>query len=66
MENNNIIDWSEFSNSEIEVKIKELEFEYARVEFEIKEKYKKLDELSKNYNKGKIMLEKRLNPNKFK
>lgn len=63
---NNKIDWSEFSNSEIEIKVKELEFEYTRVEFEIKEKYKKLDELSKNYSNGKIMLEKRTNPNKFK
>ena len=65
MENNNI-DWSEFSNGEIEVKIKELEFEYERVEFEIKEKYKKLGELSSNYKKGKTTLEKRTNPNKFK
>ena len=60
------IDWSDFSNSEIEVKIKELEFLYSKIEVEIKEKHKDLEIISKNYNKGKLLLDKRLNPNKFK
>lgn len=54
------------SNSEIEVKLKELEFEYTKVQTEINEKYVKLNELNKNYINGKFVMEKRMNPNKIK
>lgn len=55
------MDWKEMSNSEIEVKIKELEFEYDKVNLEITKLGKKLNDLSLDYNKGKYLLDKRLN-----
>lgn len=60
------MEWKEMSNSEIEVKLKELEFEYTKVQTEINEKYVKLNELNKNYINGKFVMEKRMNPNKIK
>lgn len=60
------MEWKEMSNSEIEVKLKELEFEYTKVQTEINKKYVKLNELNKNYINGKFVMEKRMNPNKIK
>ena len=59
------MNWDELSNSEIEIKLKEMEFEYNKISKEINEKYSKLNELNKNYIKGKYVIEKRLRPNKF-
>ena len=50
------------SNSEIEVKLKSMEFEYDGVNLEITKLGKKLNELSLEYNKGKSLLEKRITP----
>jgi hypothetical protein len=58
------MDWKEMSNSEIEVKLKELEFEYDKVNLDITKLGNKLNELSLEYNKGKYLLNKRLNSNK--
>lgn len=55
------IKFNEMSNSEIEIRIKSLEFEYEKVKNEIYERYDKLDYLNKNYLLGKTLLEKRLN-----
>ena len=55
------IKFNEMSNSEIETRIKSLEFEYEKVKNEIYEKYDKLDYLNKNYLLGKSLLDKRLN-----
>lgn len=52
------------SNSEIEVKLKELEFEYDKINLDITKLGNKLNELSLEYNKGKYLLNKRLNSNK--
>lgn len=60
------MDWKEMSNSEIEVKLKELEFEYTKVQAEINDRYNKLNELNKNYINGKFLMEKRMSPNKIK
>lgn len=60
------MDWKNMSNSEIEVKIKELEFEFERTKLEIGKLYEKLNNLTKDYNNGKYLLEKRLNPTKLK
>lgn len=60
------MDWKEMSNSEIEVKLKELEFEYNKINNDITKLGKKLNELSSDYNKGKYLLEKRITPNNFK
>jgi hypothetical protein len=60
------MDWKEMSNSEIEVKLKSLEFEYQKTNDEITNLGKKLNELSSEYNKGKYLLEKRIMPNNFK
>jgi hypothetical protein len=59
------MDWKEMSNSEIEVKIKELEFEYQAIQAEISKKYESLNILNKEYLNGKYTLEKRMNPSKF-
>lgn len=61
-----IMEWKEMSNSEIEVKLKEMEFEYNSVNLEITKLGKKLNELSSEYNKGKSLLEKRIMPNNTK
>lgn len=58
------MEWSEMSNSEIEIKLKELEFEYEKSNTEITLLGRKLNELSLEYNKGKYILNKRINPNK--
>lgn len=60
------MDWKEMSNSEIEVRLKQLEFEYDKTNTEITKLGKKLNELSLEYNKGKYLLDKRINPNKTK
>ena len=59
------MNWEELSNSEIEIKLKEIEFEYNKISNEINEKYSKLNELNKNYIKGKYVIDKRLKPSKF-
>ena len=61
-----IIAWEEYSNSEIETKLKTLAFQYEKQQNEINDLIIELDSLNKNYNKGKLILEKRLNPSKFK
>jgi len=66
MQKRNIIDWEDYSNSEIEVKLKTLEFEYEKLKQEINEKGFELDNLNQNYIQGKTMLNKRLQPSKFK
>ena len=58
------IDWEEYSNSEIETKLKSMVFEYEKLTTEINEKGYKLNDLNQNYIKGKIILDKRLNPGK--
>lgn len=60
-----MIDWSLLSNLEIEVKIKELEFEYKKTQNEIVKLGDKLNELSLEYNKGNKILQKRLRPKKI-
>lgn len=60
------MEWKEFSNSEIEVKLKELEFEYNKIQKDINELYVKLNDLNKEYIKGKFIIDKRINPNKIK
>lgn len=60
------MNWKEMSNSEIEVKLKELEFEYDKTKSDITKLYDKLNELNKEYLNGKYIIDKRLNPNKFK
>ena len=54
------------TNSEIEVKLKEREFEYDKLKNDIVKLVNKLDELNKDYINGKFILDKRLNPTKFK
>jgi len=56
------MDWNELSNSEIEVKLKEIEFEYENIKTEIYNKYKKLSILNTDYIEGKSTLDKRLTP----
>jgi len=58
------IDWEEYSNSEIETKLKSMAFEYEKLTNEVNEKGYKLSDLNQNYIKGKIILDKRLNPGK--
>jgi len=58
------IDWDDYSNLEIETKLKTMAFEYEKLTNEINEKGYKLNELNQSYIKGKAMLEKRLNPTK--
>ena len=58
------IDWKEKSNSEIEVRLKE--FEFDKIKLGIDKSYRKLDELKSEYIKGKTVLDKRITPNKFK
>jgi len=58
------IDWEEYSNSEIETKLKTMSFDYEKLTNEINEKGYLLSELNKSYRKGKNILEKRLNPGK--
>ena len=58
--------WEELSNSEIEVKLKELEFKYEKTNNDITDLGKKLNDLSKEYNKGKYLLEKRIMPKKIR
>lgn len=60
------IDWKEMSNSEIESKLKSLEFEYEKVLNDIDELYNKANYIDLNYTKGKKLIEKRLTPKKFK
>ena len=60
------IDWSELSNYEIEVKLKELEFTYKKVKSEVVLKYKELESLNDNYLKGQEVIDKRLYPGKTK
>ena len=38
------MNWDELSNSEIEIKLKEMEFEYNIISKEINEKYSKLND----------------------
>ena len=59
-----MIDWDEYSNSEIETKLKTMAFEYEKLTNEVNEKGYKLNDLNQSYIKGKAMLEKRLNPTK--
>lgn len=49
------------SNSEIEIKLKELEFEYEKAKSDIQGLYDKLNEINKEYIKGKYILDKRVN-----
>jgi len=58
------IDWDDYSNLEIETKLKTMAFEYEKLTNEINEKGYKLNELNQSYIKVKAMLEKRLNPTK--
>lgn len=60
------IDWKEMSNSEIESKLKSLEFEYEKVLNDIDELYNKANYIDLNYTKGKTLIEKRLKPKNFK
>ena len=60
------IDWNDLSNSEIETKLKTLEFEYEKVKTDITNLYSKLDNINKNYNNGKVILDKRMHPQKYK
>ena len=56
--------WNEMSNSEIEGNIKQLEYEYDKINLEITKLGKKLNELSAEYNKGRYLLNKRTTVNK--
>lgn len=53
------IEWSEYSNSEIEIKLKELEFEHDNKKNEIAKMYDELNYLNSNYIKGLEILNKR-------
>lgn len=59
------IDYQELSNYEIEIKLKELEFQYEKIANDIKNKTKELNFLNTNYIKGKDFLDRRTNPNKY-
>ncbi len=60
------MNWKEMSNSEIEVAVKGLEFEYEKIKLEIYTLSDKLDSLNSEYIKGKEILDRRTNPSKFK
>lgn len=62
----NKIEWGDYSNVEIEVKLKTLEFEYEKTKKDISNLYNNLNALNKSYLEGKDVLEKRLNPKKNK
>ena len=59
------MEWKNMSNSEIEVKLKELEFEYEKCRNDINKLYDKLENINSNYIKGKKIIDKRLNPTKI-
>lgn len=59
------MEWKNMSNSEIEVKLKELEFEYEKCRIDINKLYDKLEDINSNYLKGKQVIDKRLNPIKI-
>ena len=54
------------SNSQIEVKLKELEFEFESIQNQIKKLAENLNKLSVEYDKGKNLINKRLNPINYK
>lgn len=60
------MDWKEMSNSEIEVKLKELEFKYEKIKTNIIKLYDELNKLNNDYINGKFIIDKRLNPTKLK
>lgn len=53
--------WSEMSNSEIEVKLKELESEYNKIRIDIGNLYTKLQCLNNEFIKGSNLINKRIN-----
>jgi hypothetical protein len=56
------MNWKEMSNSEIEVRLKELEFEYDKVKSDINKLYEKINIINSEYIKGKFIINKRINP----
>lgn len=54
------MEWEELSNAEIEVKLKELEFEYTSVSTKIQNEYDLLRKLNNEYLEGKRIIDKRL------
>ena len=56
---NNTINWEEYSNSEIEIKLKELESEYNKTKLDINNLYTLLNNLNTNYLNGVQILNKR-------
>lgn len=55
-----MIDWKELNESEIETKLKTLEFEYNGIVNKINELYSELSSLNNDYIKGKKEIETRL------
>lgn len=58
------IDWSNLNNSEIEIKLKELECEYNSTQILIDKKITSLSSLANEYDKGIRTLNKRTGGNK--
>lgn len=54
------MDWSKMLTSEIEVKLKTIEFEYNKLQSEINQTIVKMDYLNKTYIEGKKILEERI------
>ena len=64
MKNN--INWDDYSNSEIEVKLKEIENEYKKTQEDITLLYDLLNKLNENYINGVRIINKRTNNFKYK
>ena len=60
------INWEDYSNSEIETKLKTIEFEYEKIKQTINNMGHQLDGLNRNYIQGNTTLNKRLYPKIFK
>lgn len=54
------MEWNELSNAEIEVSLKEMEFEYDSIATNIQKQYDQLYVLNNKYLEGKKILDKRL------
>ena len=58
------VDWDNLNNSEIEIKLKELEYEYTSTQILIDKKITSLSSLANEYDKGVRTLNKRTGGNK--
>jgi hypothetical protein len=58
------INWYDYANSEIEIKLKTLEFEYEKLKQDVVKQYDLLNKLNNEYLRGKSVLERRIKPKK--